>query len=55
MTPEELSFLFRQAGIEVDPETVAELHQVYPQVEIMIARVNVHNAGEPMHVFKPVE
>ena len=55
MTPEELSFLFRQAGIEVDPETVAELHQVYAHVEIMIARVNVHNTGEPMHVFRPVE
>jgi hypothetical protein len=55
MTPEELSLLFRQAGIEVDPETVAELHQVYAHVEIMIARVNAHNAGEPMHVFKPVE
>jgi hypothetical protein len=55
MTPEELSLLLRQAGVEVDPEKVAELHQVYAQVEIMIARVNNHNAGEPMHVFKPVE
>jgi hypothetical protein len=55
MTAEELSFLLRQAGVEVDPETVAELHQVYAHVEIMLARVNVHNAGEPMHVFKPVE
>ena len=42
-------------AIEVDPETVAELHQVYAHVEIMIERVNVHNSGEPMHVFRPVE
>jgi hypothetical protein len=55
MTPEELSLLLRQAGLDVNPETVAELHQVYAQVEIMIARVNAHSAGEPMHVFRPVE
>jgi|HubBroStandDraft_5_1064220.scaffolds.fasta_scaffold1579577_2 hypothetical protein len=55
MTPDELRLLLLQAGIEVDPEKVAELHQVYAHVEIMIARVNVHNTGEPMHVFRPVE
>jgi hypothetical protein len=55
MSRDELEFLFRNAGLDIAPETIDELHGIYHHIEAMIERVNAHNEGEPMHVFAPVE
>ena len=55
MSRDELEFLFQNAGLDIAPETVDELHGIYHHIAAMIERVNAHNEGEPMHVFAPVE
>jgi hypothetical protein len=55
MTLDDLALLLRQAGLDVAPETIAELHGVYAPIDAMITRVNVPTEDQPMHVFAPVE
>lgn len=55
MSRDELSWLFRRAGLDVAPETVDELHAIYGHIEQMIERVNRSAEDDPMLVFRPVE